>query len=229
MSQATLYMTGLSRADESLLHGQLEQAKALLQTPWRVTPEAEASVLLIDMDSMYGQMALMKALGSDKPLIALTEGARADTPYLLRRPSDAAALATLLNTIAAERGLAAPASATPAVAPAKQAAAPAPALATPVAAPTPVAALAPAAAPVPATASATPSVDAVASIDLLARYKLERWPSIDRGFPKHFRIATVMLKAPASPAEIAEASGASVPEVCEFIVARMASGHAIRT
>lgn len=83
--------------------------------------------------------------------------------------------------------------------------------------------------PAPTAAPAAVSPDPVASIDLLARYKLERWPSIDRGFPKHFRIATVMLKAPASPAEIAEASGASVPEVCEFIVARMASGHAIRT
>lgn len=209
MSQATLFMTGLSRADESLLHGQLEQAKAMLNTAWRITPEAEASVLLIDMDSMYGQMALMKALGSGKPLIALTEGARADTPYLLRRPADAAALATVLNTIAGEQGFAAPAAVTPIIAPV-------------IVAPVIVA-------PVTAAEPAAASPDPIASIDLLARYKLERWPSIDRGFPKHFRIATVMLKAPASPAEIAEATGASMPEVCEFIVARMASGHAIRT
>jgi hypothetical protein len=40
------------------------------------------------------------------------------------------------------------------------------------------------------------------------RYKLSRWPQIEREFPKHFRIATVMMKQPATLGEVAEQSGA---------------------
>ena len=33
-------------------------------------------------------------------------------------------------------------------------------------------------------------------LDADAKYKLNRWPQIEREFPKHFRIATVMMKQP---------------------------------
>ena len=41
-------------------------------------------------------------------------------------------------------------------------------------------------------------------LDINAKYKLARWPQIEREFPKHFRIATVMLKQPATLTDIAE-------------------------
>ena len=58
------------------------------------------------------------------------------------------------------------------------------------------------------------------------RFQLVRWPRVGREFPKHFRIATVMLKNPATVAEIAFASGASEADVADFVNAALAAGHA---
>ncbi|MEZ5465733.1 MAG: hypothetical protein R3F22_11055 [Lysobacteraceae bacterium] len=58
------------------------------------------------------------------------------------------------------------------------------------------------------------------------KYKLLKWPQIEREYPKHFRIATVMMKGPQTPAEITEASGASASEVADFINAYLAAGIA---
>ena len=57
-------------------------------------------------------------------------------------------------------------------------------------------------------------------------FQLGKWPQAEREFPKHFRIATVMLKAPATVAEIASAAGASEAEVADYINAALAVGHA---
>lgn len=62
------------------------------------------------------------------------------------------------------------------------------------------------------------------TLDPNARYKLNRWPQSEREFPKHFRIATMMLKSAASIEEIAELSGASVADVANFINAYHALG-----
>lgn len=58
------------------------------------------------------------------------------------------------------------------------------------------------------------------------RFQLGKWPQAEREFPKHFRIATVMLKAPATLTEIANASGASEADVADYINAALAVGHA---
>lgn len=57
-----------------------------------------------------------------------------------------------------------------------------------------------------------------------SHFRLARWPQSEREFPKHFRIATMMLKDAASPAEIAAAAGASEAEVADFINAYHALG-----
>jgi hypothetical protein len=62
-------------------------------------------------------------------------------------------------------------------------------------------------------------------LDPEAKYKLNRWPQIEREFPKHFRIATVMMKQPATLAEVAEQSGASLPDVIDFTNAYNATGY----
>lgn len=54
-------------------------------------------------------------------------------------------------------------------------------------------------------------------LDANARYKLARWPQIEREFPKHFRIATVMMKQLATLPEIAEGAGSSQADVVDFI------------
>jgi hypothetical protein len=59
-----------------------------------------------------------------------------------------------------------------------------------------------------------------------AKFKLIKWPQSEREFPKHFRIATVMMKGPALLTEIAEQSGASLAEVTDFVNANLATGYA---
>jgi len=58
------------------------------------------------------------------------------------------------------------------------------------------------------------------------RYRLAKWPQTEREYPKHFRIATAMMKAPATLPEIAEASGVTLPEVVDFVNANLATGYA---
>lgn len=62
--------------------------------------------------------------------------------------------------------------------------------------------------------------------DPLRRYRMTKWPQTEREYPKHFRIATVMMKAPSTVAEIAEASGVTEAEVADFINANLATGFA---
>ncbi len=57
-------------------------------------------------------------------------------------------------------------------------------------------------------------------------FKLSKWPQTEREFPKHFRIATVMMKGPAKLTDIAEQSGATLADVTDFVNANLISGHA---
>jgi hypothetical protein len=56
------------------------------------------------------------------------------------------------------------------------------------------------------------------------RYRLNKWPQTEREYPKHFRIATAMMKGPATLPEIAEASGMPVADVADFVNASLATG-----
>ncbi|MCE5232898.1 MAG: hypothetical protein ABFC67_09115 [Mizugakiibacter sp.] len=75
-----------------------------------------------------------------------------------------------------------------------------------------------------AALSATPGALA-AGLDPQASYKLTRWPQIEREFPRHFRIATAMMKQAGTLAAIAEASGAPVEDVADFVNAHHALGY----
>lgn len=57
-------------------------------------------------------------------------------------------------------------------------------------------------------------------------YKLGKWPQTEREFPKHFRLATTMMKGSATIDEIAATSGVARDEVIDFINANLASGFA---
>src|SRR3546814_645875 len=57
-------------------------------------------------------------------------------------------------------------------------------------------------------------------------YKLNKWPQTEREYPRHFRIATAMMKGPATLAEIAGASGMPVADVADFVNASLATGFA---
>ena len=62
--------------------------------------------------------------------------------------------------------------------------------------------------------------------DASERFKLSKWPQTEREFPKHFRIATAMMKGPATIAELAEASSVPEADVADFVNASLATGFA---
>lgn len=301
-----LALSGFDRTDEAAARAAFE---SLHLPDWRLGAEADADAVLIDLDSMYGQMAWMKGLAPGQVSIGLTRAARADTDHRLDAPLEASGLAAVLAKIAAgsPAGHPGPTAVPPGAVPEATPVAivpPAPAHAA-----TTTTREAPAAPPAPAAATrlaarlarasgalrvqvaglpalvvdpareqfapgkslkallgyarAELPADAVASLDadeaaaalaaagdpqplarlawLLAlgagdghleghgagtRFQLTRWPQVEREFPKHFRIATVMLKAPATVAEIALASGATEAEVADYVNAALAAGYA---
>ena len=58
-------------------------------------------------------------------------------------------------------------------------------------------------------------------------YQLRKWPQIEREYPRHFRIATIMMKGAASIADIAVAAGVPDEEVRDFVNANLATGYAM--
>jgi hypothetical protein len=63
-------------------------------------------------------------------------------------------------------------------------------------------------------------------LDPGGRYRLSKWPQTEREFPKHFRIATAMMKGPATLDEVAAASGVSLAEIADFVNANLLTGFA---
>ncbi len=61
--------------------------------------------------------------------------------------------------------------------------------------------------------------------DANSRFRVAKWPQIEREFPRHFRIATAMMKGMSTVADIAAQSGAQPGEVADFINASLVSGH----
>ena len=368
MMSLTIGLAGMDPATETALKSAFAEANERLASRWRLLPEAEAALVVVDMDSMYGPMSWLRLHASGKRVIGLTSAPRAQTDYRLGRPFSAHSLRELLREIAKDAGVelagadtAPEAVASPAEAPVEAsletAAAPedAPHAATaPVDAPPPadepaspeseptVAAVDPEPQPepdvatvetpepaapepepapvvVPAPAAPMPSTrrlfdwlvepgrlagrlryrlpsgptllidagartyhgpaalkplaqyfegeitkDAFESLDaatwereaaangaaqplarlawfggLLAgggqllpghdpqgRYQLTRWPQTEREFPRHFRIATAMMKGPATLPEVAAASGIALGEVVDFVNANLATGYA---
>ena len=62
--------------------------------------------------------------------------------------------------------------------------------------------------------------------DPAGKYKLGKWPQTEREFPKHFRIATAMMKGPATLDEITTASGVPLEDVIDVVNANLATGFA---
>lgn len=301
-----LSFSGFDRDDEAKAR-QLFEGLGL--PGWSIAEEAAADVVLVDLDSMYGQMAWMRGFAPGVLTIGLTQALRADTTYRLEAPLTATGLAAVLGTIGSAGAAPGPApgngraKAPAPVPPPREAEArpprpvePPPAA--PVSAPSPpstaprlatrltagsgafsarapglpelvvdldrqqfapgrsLKALLPYATLDPTRIALSPltaetAAEALARAGepqplarlswLLAlgggegrlqghaagtRFQLDRWPQVEREFPKHFRIATVMLKAPATVEEIAAASGASEAEVADYVNAALAAGHA---
>jgi len=59
------------------------------------------------------------------------------------------------------------------------------------------------------------------------KFVLTKWPQIEREFPKHFRLATVMMKGPAFVKDIAEQAGVGEAEAIDFVNAGIVTGHIV--
>jgi hypothetical protein len=99
MPLATLCFTGFSRDDEAKAKAMFAQANAD-SGHFDLASEADADVLVIDMDSMYGHMTWLKAANSGKKTVGLTSGERCETDYILKSPMSTDALRALLVTLA---------------------------------------------------------------------------------------------------------------------------------
>lgn len=92
----TLGLSGLDRDEETLFRQLFD---AVREPGWALAPENDAGVLLIDFDSMYGQMTWLRAQGGPRPIVALTAGTRADATMVLKRPVSEKALRDLLRKL----------------------------------------------------------------------------------------------------------------------------------
>ena len=63
-------------------------------------------------------------------------------------------------------------------------------------------------------------------LDPQDRFQLLKWPQTEREYPRHFRIATQMMKGPATVADIAQGSGVPEADVTDFVNANLATGFA---
>ena len=57
-----------------------------------------------------------------------------------------------------------------------------------------------------------------------SRLRLTRWPEIEREFPRHFRIASALMRHPATVAEIAGQTGVEQADVADFARAAQVRG-----
>lgn len=301
--------TGMEPDEREQLHALFAAANASTGQQFQLSDERNADVLVVDIDSIYGQMTWLRARQNEHTVIPLSAGSRSEPGLSLARPVTEASLTELMRALLA----AAPASKQQAAVTTTPAPAPAPATPTPAATrvePVAIAAqpeqiappprvprlgdyLAPGALTQPVRIvrdGAEPLVldpetrvyfgpsslkallpfcqgdmlrdelqplDAAAFAEVVKkggaqpmarlrwlfalvsgegklaegyamdeRFSLSKWPQIEREFPKHFRIATTMMKGPATIAEIAEQSTAPVAEVIDFVNANLASGFA---
>lgn len=311
MARQGVCFTGMEPDEREALHALFRAANDVLGERFVLTDEATADVLVIDLDSIYGQMTWLKARHGGRTIVALSSGTRAEAGWNLARPVSAEAIAGVLRELQAPAPGTVPAAPDPL--PAAAAVPTAPVAQTPAPEPVP----APPAEPEPLGAPAPPRVprlgdhlepgalsapvriartgveplvldpatrvyfgpsslkallpychgdmpaDELVALEpaqfaqvvkaggaqpmarlrwlfalvsgegrmlpgygLDERYSLSKWPQIEREFPKHFRIATAMMKGPATLDEIAALSSSPLNEVIDFVNASLVSGFA---
>jgi len=305
----TIAITGANEQDAARIVSLLERHRSKLSSNWESAGATEADLLLVDIESTYGQMDWLRARSRGRLVIAYTSAIEPMEPeFSLRKPAIGGELVALLNRIGEGLDAGKPKTSEP------MRAANAEIYEAPVAAPLPTE-LPPAPIKVEATeepqtyfvdellsvldehdgpvrlvAEGLPSIivdparqrwyagvglkpltgwckrplrhdqpihlDAAefaqateilqaqpyarlvwfarlvrsegtldAGLPSSARYRLTRWPQVEREFPKHFRIATSMMRGTGTLEEIAAQSTAGVADVADFINAYHALGY----
>lgn len=335
-SMYTVALSGFDRGDESQFRAWFEQVNEELGSPYALVEDPHADILVIDIDSIYGQMDWLRTQGSGRCVVAHTAGSRADGAHRLPRPLNVEDIRHVLHALTQSQ--APPERSVPAAqsAAAEQDVSPvlpaqrsehanvgsrqqqnltrAPDLTDPEEnSPSATVQNTPQPPPIddspsppsvlldylqpgalrsltqwdvdgrlklildpatqtywgcstlkPLVAGLTQSVqpDALVAMDAAAMtrqppkdqpplpwsrlrwlaalyagqgsvigfapqqmFKLARWPQIEREFPRHFRIATALMRQPSMVDEIAAQSGASSSEVADFVNAYLLTGH----
>ena len=62
------------------------------------------------------------------------------------------------------------------------------------------------------------------ALDPTLPFRLPKWPQIEREFPRHMRIATALMKGPATIDELVSQLGLPYTEVADFLNAFVAAG-----
>jgi hypothetical protein len=97
----TIAVTGATEQDTARIAGLLERNRHKLSTPWEHADAGDADLLLVDIESMYGQMDWLRARSSGRLVIAYTSAAEPLEPeFSLRKPAISGELVALLNRMA---------------------------------------------------------------------------------------------------------------------------------
>jgi hypothetical protein len=98
----TIAVTGATEQDAARIAALLQRNRHKLSTPWERADAAEADLLLVDIESMYGQMDWLRARSSGRLVIAYTSAVEPLEPeFSLHKPAISGELVALLNRVAA--------------------------------------------------------------------------------------------------------------------------------
>jgi hypothetical protein len=93
----TVCFTGMDRAEEAKLKLMFSDANEWLGGDWTVVNEAQAKVIVVDLDSIYGHMTWLKVHNSGKYVIAITARSESEAEHVLLRPVSVESLVAALN------------------------------------------------------------------------------------------------------------------------------------
>ena len=101
----TIAITGASEQDAARIASLLEKHRGKLSTPWENGEAAHADLLVVDIESMYGQMDWLRARSRGRLVVAYTSAAEPVEPeFSLRKPVVSSDLVALLNRISENMG-----------------------------------------------------------------------------------------------------------------------------
>ncbi len=101
----TIAVTGASEQDAARIAALLDKHRHRLATPWTNGEPSDADLLVVDVESMYGQMDWLRARSSGRLVIAYTSASEPLEPeFSLRKPVVSGDLVALLNRISAGLG-----------------------------------------------------------------------------------------------------------------------------
>ena len=101
----TIAVTGASEQDAARISSLLEKHRHKLSTPWENGEAAHADLLVVDIESMYGQMDWLRARSRGRLVVAYTSATEPLEPeFSLRKPVVSSDLVALLNRISENMG-----------------------------------------------------------------------------------------------------------------------------